>query len=57
MKKGDILEWRAVNGVCRGIVTKSENGQLICKVNERTCFPLEDLLKSPSIKLISAQSL
>ena len=57
MKEGDILEWEAVNGICRGIVTKSENGQLICKVNDRTIFPLKDLRYSRSIKLISAQSL
>lgn len=54
MKKGDVLEWRYVNGICRGIVTESENGQLICKVDDKTAFPLKDLHKSPSIKIISA---
>lgn len=54
MKKGDILEWRYVNGVCRGIVTESENGQLIIRVDDKTAFPLKDLRNSMSIKLISA---
>lgn len=54
MKEGDILEWKAVNGICRGIVTKSENGQLVCKVNDRTAFLLKDLLNSRSIRIIPA---
>ena len=40
MKKGDILEWKYVNGVCRGIVTESENGQLIIRVDDKTAFLL-----------------
>lgn len=54
MKKGDRLEWKTVNGICRGIVTESENGELICKVDGKTAFPLRDLLNLPTIKLISA---
>lgn len=57
MKKGDILEWKVVNGICRGIVTESENGELICRVDSRTAFPLKDLRNSPSIKVVSAQVL
>jgi hypothetical protein len=53
MRKGDILEWRAVNGICRGIVTESENGELICRVDDKTAFPLKDLLDS----LVSARNL
>ena len=57
MKEGDILEWKVVNGICRGIVTKSENGQLICKVDDRTSFPLQDVSISKSLRIVSAQSL
>ena len=57
MKRGDILEWEYVNGVCRGIVTESENGQLICKVDDKTAFPLKDISDSDSLKIVSAQSL
>lgn len=54
MKKGDRLEWKSVNGISRGIVTESENGELICKVDDKTAFPLKDLLDSPSLRIISA---
>lgn len=54
MKKGDILEWRCVNGISRGIVTERGNGELICKVDDKTAFPLKDLLNSPSLKIVSA---
>ena len=57
MKKGDILEWKYVNGICRGIVTESEYGQLICKVDDKTAFPLKDISTSNSLKIVSAQSL
>lgn len=54
MKEGDILEWNNVNGICRGIVTYSEQGELICKVNGKTAFPLKDLRTSFSLRIISA---
>lgn len=57
MKEGDILEWKAVNGICRGVLVKSENGLWLCKVDDKTTFSLKDLRNSFSIKLISAQSL
>lgn len=57
MKKGDTIEWRAVNGICRGIVTESGNGELICRVDDKTAFPLKDLLDSPSLKVVSARNL
>ena len=57
MKKGDILEWGYVNGVCRGIVTESENGQLIIRVDDKTAFLLKDISNSKSLRVISAQSL
>ena len=57
MKKGDILEWKYVNGICRGIVTESENGQLIIRVDDKTAFPLKDISNSKSLRVISAQSL
>lgn len=57
MKEGDKLEWKAVNGICRGVLVKSENGQWICRVDDKTTFSLKDLRNSFSIKLISAQSL
>lgn len=43
MEKGDILEWKTINKICRGIVTESENGHLIIKVDDRTAFRLEDI--------------
>lgn len=51
MEKGDILEWKTINGICRGVVTESENGQLIIKVDDRTAFRLEDI---SSILIVSA---
>lgn len=54
MKEGDILEWNNVNGICRGIVTYSEQGELICKVNDKTAFPLKDLRTSFSLRIVSA---
>ena len=49
IKAGDILEWKVVNGICRAIVTESENGELICRVDDKTTFPLKDLLDSISL--------
>jgi hypothetical protein len=46
MNAGDILEWKTINGICRGIVTESEDGQLIIRVDDRTAFRLKDLLYS-----------
>ena len=57
MKKGDILEWRVVNGICRGTVTENENGQLIIRVDDKTAFPLKDISNSKSLRIISAQLL
>ena len=54
MKKGDTLEWKTINGICRGIVTESEYGQLICKVDDKTAFYLKDISTSQSIKVIPA---
>lgn len=54
MKEGDILEWKAVNGITRGVLVKSSNGQWLCKVDDRTTFPLKDLRNSKSIKYIPA---
>lgn len=53
MKIGSILEWKTVNGICRGIVTESENGELMVKVDGRTTFRLKDFL-SRRIKIVSA---
>lgn len=54
MKEGDILEWKAVNGITRGVLVKSSKGQWLCKVDDRTAFPLKDLRNSKSIKYIPA---
>lgn len=54
MKEGDMLEWKAVNGITRGVLVKSSNGQWLCKVDDKTAFPLKDLRNSKSIKYISA---
>lgn len=54
VKKGDILEWKTINGICRAIVTESENGELICHVDDKTSFQLKDVITSPSLKIISA---
>ena len=53
MKIGSILEWRSVNGICRGIVTESENGELMVRVDAKTTFRLKDFL-SRKIKIVSA---
>jgi hypothetical protein len=42
-KKGDVLEWKTINGLCQGIVTESENGELIIRVDDHTAFRLEDI--------------
>ena len=54
MKEGDILEWEAVNGIRRGVLVKGGNGQWLCKVDDRTTFPLKELRHSMSIRLVSA---
>jgi hypothetical protein len=42
-KKGDVLEWKTINGLCQGIVTESENGELIIRVDDHTAFRLKDI--------------
>lgn len=54
MKEGDILEWKAVNGITRGVLVKSENRHWLCKVDDKTAFPLKDISDSISLKVISA---
>ena len=54
MKIGSILEWKTVNGICRGIVTESENGELMVKVDDRTTFRLKDFL-SRKIRIVLLQ--
>lgn len=49
VEPGDILEWKTISGICRGIVTESENGHLICKVDDKTAFPLKDISSAAKV--------
>lgn len=51
MNKGDVLEWKTVNGVCRGVATESENGESMVRVDEMTVFFLKDIIKSKNLLL------
>lgn len=42
MKIGDILEWKTINTICRG-VTESGSGELIIRVDDHTAFRLKDI--------------
>lgn len=54
MKAGDIIEWRGVNKVLRGVITESENGRFHVKMDNGHTFPLNDLCHSMSAKLIES---
>lgn len=56
MKIGDILEWKTINTICRGVVTESGSGELIIRVDDKTAFRLKDISLS-SVRVISAQDL
>lgn len=52
MKEGDRIEWTGCSGHYGGIVAQSENGQPIVKMDDGRFFPLKDVIKSPSLKVI-----
>lgn len=52
MNKETILEWKTVNGVCRGVATESENGESMVRVDERTVFFLKDVIKAKTIRKV-----
>lgn len=60
MKTGDIIEWRGVNRVHRGMVIINSNNNInspydvvnLCRLDNGKVFPLNDLLKSKSAKII-----
>lgn len=52
MKAGDIVEWRGVNKVHRGVATESEDGRLYVRMDNGHSFSLDDLRHSKSVKVI-----
>lgn len=52
MKEGDIIEWRGVNKVHHGTVTKSENGEFYVRMDDGHTFSLSDLRYGKSSRLI-----
>lgn len=51
MKEGDRIEWRGLSKSHGGMVAKSENGELIVKMDDGKFFPLKDVINSPSLKV------
>ena len=51
MRIGDTLGWRGVNKDHHGIITQSENGDLVVRMDDGSCLPLEDLLGSKSFRV------
>ena len=51
MKIGDTLGWRGVNKDHHGIITQSENGDLVVMMDGGSSLPLEDLLGSTSFRV------
>ena len=52
MKYGDRIEWRGCSKNYGGIIVKGENGKPIVKMDDGRLFPLKDVIKSPSLKVI-----
>lgn len=51
MKIGDTLGWRGVNKDHHGIISQSEQGDLVVTMEDGSILPLEDLLGSKSFKV------
>ena len=51
MKIGDTLGWRGVNKDHHGIITQSDNGDLVVLMADGNSLPLEDLLGSVSFRV------
>lgn len=51
MRIGDTLGWRGVNKDHHGIITQSENGDLVVRMADGNSLPLEDLLGSTSFRV------
>lgn len=54
MEAGDRLEWQGINGTCRGIVAKGEDGELVVLMGAGKFFPLKDVINSKSLKVVKA---
>lgn len=52
MKYGDRIEWTGCSKTHGGTVVKSEDGRPIVKMDDGRFFPLKDVIKSPSLKVI-----
>ena len=52
MKIGDTLGWRGVNKDHHGIITQSEQGDLVVVMDGGNTLPLEDLLGSTSFRVL-----
>lgn len=51
MRIGDALEWKGVNKDHYGIITQSEQGDLVVRMADGSSLPLEALLGSRHIKV------
>lgn len=56
IKAGDRVEWNAVNRVHTGIVTESEDGDLVVIMDNGCSFPLPLLLSANSIKVCDSSN-
>ena len=56
MKIGDTLGWRGVNKDHHGIITQSENGDLVVLMADGSCLPLEDLLGAKSFRVFANEN-
>ena len=55
MKIGDTLGWRGVNKDHHGIITQSDNGDLVVLMADGNSLPLEDLLGSTSFRVFQRE--
>ena len=51
MKLGDTLGWRGVNKDHHGIISQSEQGDLVVRMEDGSILPLEDLLGSKCLRV------
>jgi len=51
MKLGDTLGWRGVNKDHHGIISQSEQGDLVVRMEDGSILPLEDLLGAKSFRV------
>lgn len=52
MKEGDLIEWKGMNKTIRGTVVRNASGDFVCRLDDGKTFPLRDIRRAKSAKLI-----